>query len=161
MLFRSGTLGVTLVVIMDCVMTFFGSSANDASFNAWMTDWGNETNRGKIEGINSMMPLLSILIVFGGFMAFDLEQSKSWSIIYIVIGGFVFALGLLGFWLIEEPNIRRKKEGYWKTVLYSFRWKVIKENTLLYLILTAFSIFGISIQMFVTMISSLSSPGQY
>ncbi len=28
----------TLVVVMDCVMTFFGSTANDAAFNAWVTD---------------------------------------------------------------------------------------------------------------------------
>ena len=31
----ASSLGVSLVIIMDCVMTFFGSSANDACFNAW------------------------------------------------------------------------------------------------------------------------------
>ena len=31
----AASLGVTLVILMDCVMTFFGSSANDACFNAW------------------------------------------------------------------------------------------------------------------------------
>ena len=29
---------VTLVIALDCLMTFFGSSANDACFNAW-TAW--------------------------------------------------------------------------------------------------------------------------
>ena len=72
----AASLGVTLVIVMDCVMTFFGSSANDAGFNAWMTDWGDESNRGKIEGINSMMPLVSILVVFGSFMFFDLEKEQ-------------------------------------------------------------------------------------
>jgi len=42
-------LGVWLVIILDCIMTFFGSSANDAAFNAWLTDRGDDTNRGKIE----------------------------------------------------------------------------------------------------------------
>ena len=37
--------GVSLVIVMDCVMTFFGSSANDACFNAWLTDSTDETNR--------------------------------------------------------------------------------------------------------------------
>ena len=35
------------VVIMDCVMTFFGSTANDAAFNAWITDVTEPQNRGK------------------------------------------------------------------------------------------------------------------
>ena len=46
----AATVGVAVVIIMDSVMTFFGSSANDASFNAWLTDMSDETNRGAIEG---------------------------------------------------------------------------------------------------------------
>ena len=72
---------VTLTIVMDCVMTFFGSTANDAAYNAWITDRGDETNRGKIEGLNSMMPLLAILIVFGGFMSFDLDTSEAWTVL--------------------------------------------------------------------------------
>lgn len=34
-----------LIVIMDCVMTFFGSTANDASFNAFVTDNTDTNNR--------------------------------------------------------------------------------------------------------------------
>ncbi|MBQ7509225.1 MAG: MFS transporter, partial [Spirochaetales bacterium] len=41
---------VMLTIVMDCVMTFFGSTANDAAYNAWLTDRGDSTNRGKIEG---------------------------------------------------------------------------------------------------------------
>ena len=62
------SLGVTLVILVDCIMTFFGSAANDAAFNAWLTDSTDETNRGAAEGINSMMPMLAILVVFGGAM---------------------------------------------------------------------------------------------
>ena len=50
----AASIGVSLVIIMDCVMTFFGSSANDACFNAWLTDITDDTNRGGAEGINSM-----------------------------------------------------------------------------------------------------------
>ena len=45
---QAAALGVTLVILADCVMTFFGSSANDACFNAWVTDWGTESNRGTV-----------------------------------------------------------------------------------------------------------------
>ena len=34
----AAALGVSITIILDCVMTFFGSSANDACFNAWLTD---------------------------------------------------------------------------------------------------------------------------
>ena len=62
-------IGVTLVIALDCLMTFFGSSANDACFNAWLTDVTEEGDRGRAEGINAMMPLIAILAVFGGFMS--------------------------------------------------------------------------------------------
>lgn len=146
------SLGITLVILMDCVMTFFGSAANDAAYNAWLTDWGGESNRGRIEGFNSMMPLLSILVVFGGFMGFDLDQSKSWMKIFLIIGSVVFLLGLLGFVLIEEsPSSRHVKETcgpYWSTVAYSFRPSVLKKNKVLYASLGTFALFGISIQTF-------------
>ena len=45
----AASLGVTLVIVLDCVMTFFGSAANDAAYNAWLTDKGDDSNRGKIE----------------------------------------------------------------------------------------------------------------
>ena len=43
----AASLAVTLVILMDCVMTFFGSSANDAAYNAWLTDITDATNRGR------------------------------------------------------------------------------------------------------------------
>lgn len=145
----AASLGVTLVIILDCVMTFFGSGANDACYNAWLTDCGDETNRGKIEGLNSMMPLLAILVVFGGFMGFDLEQAGSWSVIYAVIGGIVLLTGVLGVFLIEEPVPERNGEsGFWENLRYSFRPSVVRENKLLYSVLGAFAVFGISIQVF-------------
>ena len=145
----AASLGITLVIIMDCVMTFFGSTANDAAYNAWLTDMGDETNRGKIEGFNSMMPLVSILVVFGGFMGFDLDKAESWTAIYIIIGAVVLIIGILGFFLIEEPKqVKKSTDPYWQTLVYSFRPSVLMGNKQLYAVLGAFAIFGISIQIF-------------
>ena len=142
-------LGITLVIIMDCVMTFFGSTANDAAYNAWLTDMGDETNRGKIEGFNSMMPLVSILVVFGGFMGFNLDKAESWTAIYIIIGAVVLIIGILGFFLIEEPKqMKKSADPYWQTLVYSFRPSVLMGNRQLYAVLGAFALFGISIQIF-------------
>lgn len=147
---QAASLGITLVIILDCVMTFLGSSANDACFNAWMTDWGDGTNRGKIEGINSMMPLVGILVVFGGFSAFDLDAADSWTGIYLIVGGAVMLIGLLGFFLIDEKEAApsAEKKSYWANLVYSFRPSVMGENVLLYAVIGAFALFNISINIF-------------
>ena len=140
---------VTLVIIMDCVMTFFGSSANDACFNAWLTDVTDDTNRGAAEGINSMMPLVAILAVFGGFMAFDLGKSESWTAIFAIIGAVVIVIGVAGFFLIEDPKLEiSQNKNYFANIFYGFRPSVVRENKMLYIYLLAFAVFGISIQVF-------------
>ena len=60
----------TMIVIMDCVMTFFGSTANDASFNAFVTDNTDTSNRGKVESVLSVLPLMAMIVVVGlaGFL---------------------------------------------------------------------------------------------
>ncbi len=177
---EAASLGVTLVILLDCVMTFLGSMANDASFNAWMTDWGDENSRGRIEGINSMMPLVAILVVFGGFSAFNLDRAESWTVIYTVVGAVVILIGVLGIFLIEEsPAGASGKDkaaafgreegaasgakgtaasgtektaaglrGYAAKLVYSFRPSVMRENPILYGVIGAFAVFGISIQSF-------------
>ncbi len=144
------SLGITLVIIMDCVMTFFGSTANDAAFNAWMTDFGDATDRGRIEGINAMMPLVAILVVFGGFMGFDLDQSSSWVTIYFIIGFVMMAVGISGLFLIHDSkDIQPVRYGsYVQHVVYSLRPSVIREHVLLYVTLLTFAAFNISIQIF-------------
>ena len=143
------SLGVTLVILVDCIMTFFGSAANDAAFNAWLTDSTDETNRGAAEGINSMMPMLAILVVFGGAMFLNPESANYWNIIFGVIGTVVFLLGLLGFWLIQEPKVDTSANThYFKNLIYGFRPGVVRENKKLYVTLAAYAVFGISIQIF-------------
>jgi len=143
------TVGVTLVIILDCVMTFFGSTANDACFNAWLTDTTPPQNRGKVEGINAMMPLVSILVVFGGFMSFTLETSKDWTIIFSIIGGVVLLIGVMGIFTIKETPIKTDENtNYFANIIHGFKPSVIKNNPLLYLALALFAVFGIAIQIF-------------
>ncbi|MBQ9785767.1 MAG: MFS transporter [Clostridia bacterium] len=145
---NAATVGVYLVIILDCVMTFFGSSANDAAFNAWLTDSTDSTNRGAAEGINSMMPLVAILAVFGGFMFFDLTLPESWVTVFLIIGGVVIAVGVLGLFLIRDPAITPSKTGYLQNVIYGFRPSTVKNTPALYTFMGLFVLFNISIQIF-------------
>ena len=149
---EAAALGINLVIILDCIMTFFGSTANDAAYNAWLTDAGDENNRGKIEGINAMMPLVAILVVFGGFMGLHLDVPENWTIIYAIIGFIVLLIGILGFFLVEEvpvkKDVQESKVSYFDSLTYSFRISTWKENRFLYAVIGAFALFGISIQIF-------------
>jgi len=145
----AAAVGVSLVIIMDCVMTFFGSTANDACFNAWLTDVTDEADRGRVEGINAMMPLVSILVVFGSFMSFDLNLESSWVTIFNIIGIAVIAIGVSGFFLIQDPEVRTEgNQSYFGNILYGFRPSVISSNKMLYVTLAALAVFNISIQVF-------------
>ena len=41
-------LTAVLIVLFDCIMTFAGSTSNDAAFNAWVADNTDDSNRGRI-----------------------------------------------------------------------------------------------------------------
>jgi len=134
---------------MDCVMTFFGSSANDACFNAWLTDSTDDTNRGLAEGINAMMPLVAILAVFGGFMGVNQDYADSWTLIFGAIGSVVLALGIVGFFIIDEKPVQTEdNQKYFANIFYGFRPSVVKDNKMLYLTVAAVAAFNISIQVF-------------
>ena len=142
------SVGVTLTITLDCVMTFFGSTANDAAFNAWLTDSTDSSNRGRAEGINAMMPLVAVLAVFGGFMFLNDSNPYYWTIIFSIIGALTLVIGVLGFFLIKEPELNKSQEGYWSSIIYGFKPRTIANNPTLYIALAAFIIFNISIQIF-------------
>ena len=140
----------TMIVILDCVMTFFGSTANDAAFNAFVTDNTDTTNRGKVESVLSVLPLISMIVVVGLAGALPKEgYTTNWSIFFYIIGGLIIAVGIASIFLlpkdIVEPN---RDEPYIKNIFYGFRPSVVKANPILYLVLVTFSIFSIGIQVF-------------
>ena len=93
-----------LVVIMDCVMTFFGSTANDAAFNAYVTDITDNSNRGRAESVLTILPLISMLIIFGAFDG--LTQQGRWQEFFNIFGLAVSVVGVLAIFLVkDEPGL--------------------------------------------------------
>ena len=139
----------TMIVVMDCVMTFFGSTANDASFNAYVTDKTQERNRGKVESVLSILPLIAMIAVVGLDGALTAEGKRNWLVFFLVIGGLTTIVGIISIFLLPKDEIQpNKEEPYIKNIFYGFRPSVVKNNPILYLVLTTFMIFSIGIQVF-------------
>lgn len=137
----------TLVILMDCVMTFFGSSANDAAFNAWVTDVTNTKNRGRVEGVLSSLPLIAMLIVFAGLDG--LTQRGDWPTFFNIVGGVVALGGLCGLFLLKDaPSLSKSTTGYISNIIYGFRVGVVRGNPSLYLSLCALGVAGAATQTF-------------
>ena len=138
---------VSVVIIMDCVMTFMGSTSNDAAFNSWVTDVTVPENRGTAEGVLSIMPILSTLIVTIGFGAG--VSVAGYPVCFFALGLIVSACGFIGLFSVKDSRSGIKTEGnYFKDLFYGFRADVIKTNRRLYLALTAICIFSTSVQIF-------------
>src|SRR5512139_1224527 len=48
---KVASVAVIMVVLADAIMTFFGSTAKDAAFNAWTADIATSETRGRVEGV--------------------------------------------------------------------------------------------------------------
>ena len=139
------TIALAFVIVGDCVMTFFGSTANDAAFNAWVTDNTKEEFRGKVEGVLSILPLLSMLIVAGGFGILVSFIGYKW--LFFGLGAIITACGVGGVFLIKDSPALEKK-GSLKDIVYGFKPSVIKGNPTLYLTLCIIGVYGIACQIF-------------
>ena len=135
-----------LVVILDCLMTFLGSSSNDAAFNAYVTDTTSAENRGRAESVLSILPLVSMLIIFGAFDS--LTQSGQWQLFFAIFGVAVSVSGFLAIFLVKETRRPRVSDSFLRDIVYGFSPSVIRANKTLYIALCAFFLFSVSVQVF-------------
>ena len=136
-----------MIVVLDCVMTFFGSTANDAAFNAWLTDATDESNRGRAESVIATLPLISMLVIFGAFDG--LTQQGRWNEFFLIFGVLVSATGVVSLFLVkDEPGLQPRRDRYFANLVYGLRPSVIAKNPLLYLALLAFAVFSVAVQVF-------------
>lgn len=142
---KAVTIALVAVVVGDCIMTLFGSTANDAAFNAWVTDNTKESFRGKVEGVVSVLPLAAMLIVAGGFGI--LVEFIGYKGLFLGLGVVITLCGILGIFTIQDnPMLERK--GTMKDIVYGFKPSVVKENKRLYVTLAIMGIYGIACQIF-------------
>ena len=145
-------LGTTVwfVILMDIVMTFMGSTSNDAAFQAWVTDVTVPKQRPIVETVLSVVGTVSSLAVTG-VGSFAQAGTITYKLFFIVLGLVVTLCGVIGLFLIKDPprTVQRNDNlSYLSTLLYGFRPSVIKENSRLYLALASFCFAIIAFQVF-------------
>lgn len=143
------TFTVWIVIFMDCLMTFMGSTSNDSAFNAWITDVTDTTNRPFVEAVMAVLPIAAMGVVVG---TGTLAQGGviGYNIYFLALGAFVVFCGVVGLFTLEEPQHKKEKSNanYWSDLFYGFRPSVIKSNSRLYLALSASCFFSVAIQVF-------------
>lgn len=140
------SLTIAIVITLDCIMTAFGSTANDAAFNAYVTD-NTENARSLAEGVLSAMPLLAMLIVAGGFGM--IVSALGYPGLFVAVGTMMSVSGIIGIWLIKDnPNLKKQNTNFISDISYGFKFVVIKENQKLYLYFVAMGIYGIASQIY-------------
>ena len=140
-------LAVAVAILFDCAMTFFGSTANDAALNAYVTDVTEVENRGRVMSVMEILTWLAILVVYGG-AGFLIELFGYYAFFYMV-GGLVFILGLVGGMSIREPLDQAYPVGsYWEQIADSFRLKNLAANRDVFLVLSGISLWAIAQNIF-------------
>ena len=98
------------VVLADTIMSFFGSMANDASYNAWTNDIMTDANRGQIGAALATQPVLGTILgtVVGGFLV---GEHDNYMRLFLVMGGAIIVFGILTLFILNEgddvePSVR-------------------------------------------------------
>ena len=139
-----------LLVFFDCLMTFAGSTSNDAAFNAWVADVTDRTNRGKLNAVLAVLPVIAVVIVFVGLGGLYNSANESNARFFIVLGIIPIVAGILALFVLQDAPGIQKAEGqnYLKETFYGFRRDVICSNRMIYVCLSAACIVGIAQQTF-------------
>ena len=142
---RAIEITLVAVIVGDCVMTMFGSTANDASFNAWVTDNTSSEFRGKVEGVLAILPLFAMLAVAGGFGI--LVGVLGYKTLFLLLGVVISLSGVVGIFVIKDsPKLSRS--GSMRDIIYGFKPSVVKSNLPLYLVLLVILVYGVACQIF-------------
>ena len=144
---------VLLVVAMDCVMSIIGSISNDASFNTWVTDVSDTSNRAKVDTVLAIMPLVAIGVVFGGFDSLTNESATQgdWKKFFIILGVITSVGGLIGLFIMKDrKGIKPNTDNtFISDFTYSLQPKVIGRNKMLYWCLAGNMVSAVAYQIYV------------
>jgi MFS family permease len=148
-----------MVVVFDCVMSFFGSIGNDCGFNPWTTDISTPANRGSLGTAIAIQPVIATIIgsiafgaIIDGFAGLKTPngQSLDYFMMFLIVGSAIALIGVFSFFFMKEsPTLFPHREvSFGKALAKPFNFKLIKENKLLFWVLMIFMAFFISFNVY-------------
>ncbi len=132
------------VVLADTVMSFFGSMANDAAYNAWTNDIMTSKNRGQIGAALATQPVLGTILgtVAGGFLV---GSDNNYMRLFLVVGAVVILFGVISIFTMGKgddvvPSVR----GSFREQFFSvFNFKALLEMKELFFVHLTVAVFFI------------------
>lgn len=147
---EKGAAVVAILVIFDCIMTVAGSTANDAAFNAWVTDVTDVSNRGKMNTTLSILSVVAMVITL--VIAMFTFDNGNYNGFFYILGVIPIIAGILSLFLLKDSNkiLKNQNSNYLKETFYGFRKDVISKNKMLYITLSCYCLIGIAQQVFMS-----------
>ncbi len=140
-------LAIVMVVIADSVMTFFGSTANDAAFNAWTADIATSDQRGRVEGVLNLSVFLAQIVSM--VAAGVLIENLGYFTFFYALGGIVMVVGLAAGSLLRDaprPPSSEPRRSFWSEFAGLFSAQTLRQNRQLFILLIFIMISSIGME---------------
>jgi MFS family permease len=144
---RVTSLAIAAVVIADSLMTFFGSTANDAAFSAWTADIASTSTRGRVEGVLQIGVYAAQ--VFTMVAAGILIDNVGYFTFFYALGAVVSLAGLIGGGLLRDapyPTETGLRRSFWAELADLFRLDTLRDNRPLFILLLYIMVVSIGMQ---------------
>ena len=114
------------VVLADTIMSFFGSMANDAAYNAWTNDMLTDENRGQIGASLATQPVLGTILgtVIGGFLV---GSDNNYMRLFLAIGAAVILFGIISLFMMDQSDdtAPSARGSFWEQFFSVFNFKAL------------------------------------
>jgi MFS family permease len=145
---QTTSIAIIMVVIADSIMTFFGSTANDAAFSAWTTDIATTETRGRVEGVLNLSVFLAQIVAM--VAAGMLIDNLGYFTFFYLLGGIVIVVGVIAGSMLQDVQIPTESEAPKRPFLSEFAElfdiNTLKENRELFIILIFIMLSSIGMQ---------------
>lgn len=142
-------LAIVSIVIMDMLLSFFGSMSTDVGYSTWLTDIMNESNSGQIGGAIAVQVLLGQLLgtVIGGYLV---GSGNNYIRLFIVIGTLLSFFGMVSVFLFDKKDDAKPsvKGTYSQQLSSVFNFKNLLKNKELLWINLAVSVFFVGFNIY-------------
>ena len=137
-----------MVVLADSLMTFFGSTANDAAFNAWTADIASTHTRGRVEGVLNLSVFLAQIVAM--VAAGILIDQAGYFVFFYVLGGIVILSGIIAGSLLQDtplpPEPDDGRRSFWAEIADLFHLDTLRNNRPLFILLLYIMVISIGMQ---------------